>query len=71
MLRPEQYPGISIQILRNVANVWVQDFHQRDEIEDLLNGIFGDGENLTPFKDADRMLNPGELRKIVESLWIS
>jgi len=67
MLYPEKHPGVSIQIERNVANVWVQDFHQRDGVEDLLNGIFADGENPTPFKDADIMLNVGELRKIVDS----
>jgi len=67
MLYPKQHPDVKIQILRFAANVWGPGFDELDEIEDLLNEMFGDSFNPKPFKERNIIRNIGECQKILET----
>ena len=67
MLYPERYPDVKIQVSRFAANVWSPSFDHINDTEDLLNKTFGDSFNPKPFKERKILLNPGDLRKILET----
>ena len=70
MLYPLQYPKAKIQVQRYVVNIWCSDFDQLNEIEKIVNGIFGRSSNPNPLRGGK--INPrisGEpcITKILET----